>query len=254
MELLRPGDKQIWETELDSNLMRTGCKDIWDAVFTCFTNYRNATEDEKKQILSEKQAYISKKENVEDWINSFRSVLYATTGRKDNDTEIFFNLLSLRFIEKELLKYLYTSLPPETTKEQFCEEVLDKTLLLAEYRLKKKANEFTLEDVQDSIEHVVKDVLEEALESPLPIDDLYRVSKNIGYHIVLINGDGDILFDSKEEDDYLETILVLVLENGYESLGRYSVIKGNQKKLSRLFPCDDPLLEKLRSDLNRKEE
>lgn len=258
MKRLSPGEKQVWETPLDDHLMRTGATDVWDAIFTCFVDYRNADPEHKIQLLRDKGVSASVPQpRVSDWIQSFRDVLYLKhqTNNKDFDYKLFFKLLSLRFLELELMTFLAETLLDDTTEETFRKEVIEKTNMLAEYRLKKKAKEFKMEDVQDSIDRVLDDLLNETFGPILPCEEIQQLSETIGYSVLCIDQEGRILFDScKFEDESCETIIICRLPDGFESIGRFSLTKDGHKRLSRLFSSGDKFLVKLRevADLNRE--
>lgn len=254
--LLAPGEKQVWDTPLDDHLMRTGSTSIWDAVLTPFAEYRNADDETRQNILKDKGiSGTTPKSTVSDWISAFRTHLYDLHQNKfDTDYKLFFKLLSLRFLELELLTFLTESLPEDTTRQTFENEVREKTNMLAEYRLQKKAREFKLEDVQDSIDRVLDELLDATFLPVIPEEELQRLSDRIGYFVLCIDPEGEVLFDSKHDSEpgfSKETIVVCRFPTGFESIGRFSPTKDGHKRLSRLFPSDDVFLQKLREvDLN----
>ena len=204
MEILNPGEKKKWETNLDENLMRTGCTDLWDSIFCCFGNYRNATKEEKKNIIVEKYPDAFSKtqpENLTEWISKFRLSLYETNEDRNTDNKkIFFTLLSIRFLELELFPYLKTSLEETITKEEFKQEVEEKIMLLAEHRLKKKAKEYTLEDIEEVIHEVLKELFELTFFPTFSDQDLLEMSDRLGYDILVLSDRERVLFDSHSEN------------------------------------------------------
>lgn len=258
METLKIGEKKDWATSLDPQLMRTGCKNLWDAVFMCFANYRNLSEEEQLRMIEEKGVIIkSSEKNVKDWVEKFRFLLYETSKNQDDpDNKLFFTLLSLRFLELELFPFLHESIPEDISKKSFQQEIEEKVLLLAEYRLKKKAKEFNLSDVEESIHIILEKIFTQLWEDPLPEGDLNNVSKNLGVHILCISSDQTILFDSFEKNTeiFQENIVVLVHENSFDSVGRCTTTRNGHKKLSRLFGYEDPFIVALRkSHLNNED-
>lgn len=256
MEKLSPGEKKEWiSCSLDPHLMRTGSQDLWDAIFVCFAKYRNAPVDEKEEFKQDHGAICTEKESSE-FLPSFREKLYQQyKEQEDTNTKIFFQLLSLRFLELELFPYLQGWVQENTpTLEEFQQEVVDKTLLLAEHRLRKKAKGIEFSDVEESLRSVLQILLEPSSSSFDLSEALLPVAQKIRHHILCLSPNEEVLFDTLSElsdQTFTDTIIILNIEKDeFESIGRYSFTREGTKKLSRIFSIEDPLLLKCRKHLN----
>lgn len=261
MEVLQRGQKQQWKSSLDENLMRTGCNSLWDSVFCCFGNYRSASEEEKLRIIQDKQPDAfseeeddSSLESTTDLVQSFRKALYdIASGKPDKDQKIFFAVLSLRFLEMELFPYLKEELDEEISRDDFKTEIQEKVMLLAEHRLKKKAKELSLEDVEEPILNVLHSLFQTIFSSfSLPEQKLSDLAQEVGYNIIVLSGEDEVIYDSflsdEEANKYKDTIVVRMdTEGNFESIGRLSSTKDGNKKLSRIFVFDDSFIQKLRN-------
>lgn len=261
MEVLSRGEKREWEgNTLDEHLMRSGCVDLWDAVFTSFSWYRELKTREKQQAEIQKRLGDMTGE-LKDWVNRVRNELYyrhtQSIESEDTDLKIFFNLFSLKILEASFLPFL-RELNPEFTKDQFCEETRKAVLSIAEYRLKKKARDVSFDEVKDPVLRVFEEILKAAFDQSrgdIPDEYLIKAGEELEHNLILISPEEKVLFDTRQlipDSEFWDNILVLVLPTGYESIGRISFTRDGHKKLSRIFPFDDPVIVHLRSHLKKQ--
>lgn len=251
MEKLEPRQKQEWKC-FNDHWIRTGCHNLWDAVFIAFRDYRDASPQEQRNQIQEKTE-LEFSPN-EEWIMSFYKKLQSEYSIKEEEDEIrskFFYLLPLKLIISEILPYLlkYIENNVDIGMDPFYEEILDKFILLAKYRQKKK----NLED--EHLEEQLRDYLMKLCKQIqlFSYDEVRQGMKNLEHQLIIISTDEKVLFDSKTLDDddgiYQDVIILLAHPDGsYDSIGRLSHTKDGHQKISRLFHYDDHVVESLRSE------
>lgn len=249
MEKLEPRQKQEWKPSLNDHWIRTGCRDLWDAVFLAFRDYRDGSPSRQWEIIQEKTQWGSSKE----WVSSFYKILQSEHESKDEQeiTGAFFYLLPLKLIKTELVPYLLNYMEEMRTMEQFQEEILDKCLLLVKYRQKKKNWE------DENLETQVREYLQGILKRIqfISYEDVRKGMFHLEHQLIILSTEEKVLFDTKTEDSiYQDVLLVLAHPDGtYDSIGRLSYTKDGNQKISRLFHYDDPMIEALRSSTTTEE-
>lgn len=267
MELLSRGARKDWKAGLDPRLIRTGCRDLWDAIMWGFRDYRESMPDVQKKMVQEKFHSVAPTDSVSSrarW-ETFERLLYDEyrkikehTDAVDDDGELFFFLINPRLIETELSPYIRESL--ENDWDTVENEIVDKCRLLAEQRVRKKLKNQEDREIQDVREIVTSYLRRLAARTGggnrISYDHLQKACAQLEYHVILISPNEKVLFDSstwKEGipgSEYWDTILVVAHPNdAYDSLGRSSFTKENHQKISRLFRNDDILIETLRKKL-----
>lgn len=250
MEALQPRQKQEWKTAVDDHWIRTGCHSLWDAVFVAFREYRDAGPEVQKEMIRKK----TKTDNalLEEWLRSFYQQYEEMYEERPPALRAFFKLLPLKLFSLEMMPYLenYIKNDQDLTLEQLQEEVVDKCILLADYRQKKKNLDFMVHPmVRDSL----TGMLFKDLVPALSYDRIMEGMSNLQHQLIILSPEEEVLFDSKTwgegmtGGDYQDVILVLAHpDNTYDSIGRLSYTKDGHQKISRLFHYDDDIVEALR--------
>lgn len=254
MEQLEPHQKQEWKVFSD-HWVRTGCTGLWDAVFIAFRDYRDASSSRRLKILQEKTK-LDFPPN-EEWVTTFFKTLQDDYSMEEDEDDIktnFFYFLPLKLIVSEILPYTlkfiekYNEEDNDRGMTPIYEEIIDKCLVLAKYRQKKKA----LNQVED-LEHQFRDYLTRIFKKTqlFTYEDICKGMVNIEHQLIIISTEEKVLFDSKKWADageYQDVIIVLAHPDGtYDSIGRLSYTKDGNQKISRLFHYDDHVVEFLRS-------
>lgn len=259
MEQLEPRQKQEWKTGLDDHWIRTGCNDLWDAVFIAFREYRDAPPSLQMEMIRNKTSIDPFP--MEKWVLDFHEKFqekYLERADMDKEQRVFFNLLPLRLVSTEIVPYIqkYIANNNKTTKGQLQEEIIDKCIILADYRQKKKG----LDKTPDEVVHLVYDYITNNIFNEIQqtsYELIQQAMKNIGHHLIIISPEENVLFDSKtwgggvgEDNFYQDVIIVLAHpDNTYDSVGRLSYTKDGHQKISRLFHYDDDIVESLRKQI-----
>jgi len=267
MEILSRGARKDWKAGLDPRLMRTGCKDLWDAILWGFRDYRESTPDVQKKMIQEKFHSVVPDDSMSSrarW-ETFEQLLYdeyrktkEQTGAVEDDGELFFFLLQPRLIETELSPYIRKSLDNDWDTVE--NEIVDKCCSLAEHRVRKKLKnqeDLPIQDVREIVAGYLRRLAARTGGgNGMSYDHLQKACARLEYHVILLSPNENVLFDSstwKEGipgSEYWDTILVVAHPNdAYDSLGRSSFTKDNHQKISRLFRNDDVLIETLRKKL-----
>jgi len=252
MENLEPRQKQEWKTAVDDHWIRTGCHDLWDAVFIAFREYRDASPSSQKEMIRSR-ANIDISPSGE-WVDGFFEKLKESheDRRDDEHQKTFFYLLPLKLISSEIIPYIQNYIDGNSpTMEQLHEEIIEKCLILADYRQKKKNFQMPNEEMRQ----LVSDCLETIFNriEMFSYDTIQQAMANLEHQLIIISPQENILFDSKlwgegvEGGDYQDVIIVLAHPDGtYDSIGRLSYTKDGHQKISRLFHYDDDIVEALR--------
>jgi len=255
MESLQPRQKQEWKTAVDDHWIRTGCHDLWDAVFIAFREYRDATPSAQADMIK-KKTQINPSPS-EEWLHAFYKRFqekYVDRADMDASQRMFFQLLPLKLFSSEMMPYLqkYIQDHPDITMEQFHVEIIDKCVILADYRQNKKHLDMLMEQVRQLVGEYLSDVLFKDLLQ-FSYDKIQEAMANLEHQLIIISPQEEILFDSKtwgegvSSGDYQDVILVLAHpDNTYDSIGRLSYTKDGHQKISRLFHYDDDIVETLR--------
>lgn len=253
MEPLEPRQKQEWKTAADDHWIRTGCHDLWDAVFIAFREYRDATPSAQADMIKKKTQI--EPTPTETWVHAFYQRFqekYLDRSDADASQKIFFQLLPLKLFSSEMMPYIQNYLHPDLTMEQLHEEIIDKCAILADYRQKKKNLSMSSEEVRQLIRDYLVNVVFKDL-CPLSYDKVQEAMVHLEHQLIIISPQEEILFDSKtwgegvSGGDYQDVIIVLAHpDNTYDSIGRLSYTKDGHQKISRLFHYDDDIVEALR--------
>lgn len=244
MKTLAKGEKDEWNTEFEPRLMRTGCHDLWDAVFWSLREYRDSTSLIQKKMIHDR----AKIQNAERNKNNFKEQILEEYKKTDDNPErkLFFFLISLRLIHSELFPYI-----DEMKDEEDIEtKIIEKCQYLTS--LSKKFNEEYKKDTDEIISDYLREVFEHG-QNKVSYDDIQNACKNLEYHVILLSPTETILFDSFSWRDgipgseFWDNIVVLAHpDNTYDSVGRTSFTKENYQKISRIYHSDDAFIETLR--------
>lgn len=252
MEQLEPRQKQEWKTAVDDHWIRTGCHDLWDSVFIAFREYRDASPSSQKDM-------IKNRTNIdvspsEEWVEEFYEKLQeAYKNREDEPHKTFFYLLPLKLISSEIIPYIqkYIEENSNLTMEQLYQEIVEKFLILTDYRQKKKNFQKPVEEIHQSVCDFLSIIFSNIQQ--FSYDMIQQAMTNIEHQLIIISPQEKVLFDSKtwgegvDGGDYQDVIIVLAHPDGsYDSIGRLSYTKDGHQKISRLFHYDDDIVETLR--------
>lgn len=256
MEQLQQGQKQEWKSSVDERLIRTGCRDIWDSIFIAFREYRDLSPELQQEMIR-KKTNTDMSPSIE-WVDSFHKTYqqkYKDRSKDDNQSfQQIFQLLPLKLVVSEIVPYIqyYITQNHNLTMPQLQEEIIDKCVLLADYRQKKK----NLGLADDELAQMVRDTLTDCIFNEIhqfSYDTLQQAMTEIEHQLIIISTEEKVLFDSKtwgggvEGCDYQDVIILLAHPNNtYDSIGRLSYTKDGHQKISRLFHFDDDIVETLR--------
>lgn len=254
MEPLALRQKQEWKNSLGGNWVRTGCDGLWDAVLLAFREYRE-TSDQKSMIKD--KTGISKQGPSLEWLTDLSTELYEASLDKGDETNenknVFFKLIPLRLFSSEIIPYTQQFMTdnPGATLEKVMEEVIDKCILLAQYRQTKKKIQLSEEEINTHIRTVLKKMVRQTQKCSYHV--VVEAMNRLEHHVIMISPNEKVLFDSKlwkegmEGGEYRDVILVMAHPDGtYDSIGRLSYTKDGHQKISRLFNYDDAVIEFLR--------
>jgi hypothetical protein len=255
MGTLEPRQKQEWKTAMDDHWIRTGCSDLWDAVFIAFREYRDAAPSTQTAMIKDR----TKVDNcpTEGWVGALHQRFqekHKDRGDGDENEKLFFQLLPLKLFTTEMVPYIqnYISHNAGLTMEQVHEEIIDKCKILAEYRQQKKKLEIPPEQLENVVCDYLRNNVLKGLEQ-ISYDSIQEAMTNIEHQLIIISPQEKVLFDSKtwgegiDGGEYQDVIIVLAHpDNTYDSIGRISYTKDNHQKISRLFHYDDDIIENLR--------
>ena len=223
--------KQEWRSELDGRWVRTGCNGLWDAVLLAFRDYREADPTRQSELLAERTG-VCREGLSEGWEEVFYDRLCGD--------ELVARLLPRKLVFTEVVPYIRRYVTEENTT-QLEEEVADKCFLLAEYRQEKKGGE-PVEGLRERIASLLRSVF---VAKPSH-DEMRAVVEQMGNQLIVLSPREEVLFDSGG-DGCRDVIIVLAHPDGsYDSVGRMSFTKDGHQKISRLFRCDDDVVEALR--------
>jgi hypothetical protein len=255
MESLQPRQKQEWKTAVDDHWIRTGCHDLWDAVFIAFREYREATPSTQVDMIKNKTQIDPSPS--EEWLQAFYQRYqekYVDRSQADASQRIFFQLLPLKLFSSEMIPYIQNFIQQNQsmTIEQLHDEIIDKCVILADYRQKKKHLDMPLEHVRQLIHDYLSNVLFKDILL-FSYDKIQEAMANLEHQLIIISPQEEILFDSRtwgegvSGGNYQDVIIVLAHpDNTYDSIGRLSYTKDGHQKISRLFHYDDDIVETLR--------
>lgn len=255
MESLEPRQKQEWKTALDDHWIRTGCHDLWDAVFIAFREYRDASPSTQADMIKKKTEIDCSPS--EEWFQAFYQRFqekYVDRADTDSSHRLFFQLLPLKLFASEMVPYIMNFIQQNTnlTMEQVHDEIIDKCVILADYRQKKKHLELPFEQVRQLVRDYLVDILFKDILQ-FSYDKIQEAMINLEHQLIIISPHEKVLFDSKtwgdgaRDGEYQDVILVLAHPNNtYDSIGRLSYTKDGHQKISRLFHYDDDIIETLR--------
>ena len=254
METLGRGQKQEWKSEsLGGNWVRTGCDGLWDAVMLAFREYREASD--QKSMIRDKTGILEPTPS-QDWLSDLYTDLYEASLHKDEEEtekKLFFKLIPLRLFSSEIIPYIqkFMSENPDASMKEVMEEVVDKCLLLAEYRMTKKKIDLPTEQVRTNVHTFLEKVMRQTQQCSY--DVVVDAMNRLEHHLLILSPQEKVLFDSKTwktattDGQYRDVILVMAHTDGsYDSIGRLSYTKDGHQKISRLFNYDDGVMEMLR--------
>lgn len=254
MEILAPREKKEWNAETDARWIRTGCHDIWDAIFMAFRDYREATPEQQHAIIQNKTKTTCRVQ-LSSIIDDIPNYIYV---EDDNELRyIYRELVPSKVFHSELIPYLNSYVKPDMIDDDIIHETIEKSVLLGEYRYKKKKKHQLLDDinVSECFNTFLKSVFEELRTRKVSYDIVQQVAVSMEYHVIIVSPNEKVLFDSKtwnkgiEDADYNDVIIIMETPSGkYESIGRISSTKDGHQKVSRLFHYDDVAVQKLRPD------
>lgn len=252
METLGRGQKQEWKAQnLGGNWVRTGCDGLWDAIMLAFREYREAPD--QKSMIRDKTG-IPEQTPSSEWLSDLYTDLYeASLQKNDENMKLFFKLIPLRLFSSEIIPYIQKFMydAPDASMEDVMEEVVDKCLLLAEYRQTKKKVDLETEQVKTHVRAFLENVMRKSQQ--FSYDVVGEAMNRLEHHVIMISPKETVLFDSKlwkngtTDGQYRDVILVMAHPDGsYDSIGRLSYTKDGHQKISRLFNYDDGVVEMLR--------
>ena len=258
MDVLEWKARKEWESENHPRLLRTGCRDVWDAIFWSMREYRDAKEeDQRKEIIRKqtrmdpyKKICVDRMKRVQETIMEDYIREKEERSLEETDRKIFFYLFPHRLLDSELFPYMdeFIEQAENVDWSKVQEEMVEKSLLLGEYRLHKKKMDVDMVEIAPRIEAYLRTQMG-AFEDRVSYDLIWEACMMMDYHVMIISSDETLLFDShtwKEgipESDFRERIVVLAHADGrYESIGTYSYTKDNHQKISRLFGHDDDFI------------
>lgn len=181
-----------------------------------------------------------------EWVDTFHRRLEE---KSRNDMDVFFHVLPMHLLSSELVPYLTQHIEKNSPSgKDIRHEVLDKCLLLGEYRRTKKRMDMSADDMRCLITEHVDALFEKAVS----YDDIQQAMLNMEHRLLILSPEEDLLFDSKtwgeglEGVDYQDVLMVMAHPDGsYDSVGRMSHTKDNNQKITRIFHYDDPVVEAL---------
>jgi hypothetical protein len=263
MEVLGLRERKEWESVNHPRLLRTGCTDVWDAIFWSIREYRDADTPRRLELIRKyTRMDPQKRMSVERIKRVCEDILRDSQEEEDEENEnedrdMFFSLFSRRLLETELFPFMMEYIENESSDwTRIREEMMDKSNLLAEYRLKKLAKKTGGSTTIEEVAPMIKRYLGSRFDTEagaVSYDTIWEACLMLDYHVLILSSEEKLLFDSytwKEipESDFRECIIILShVEGGYESIGVYSFTKDNHQKISRLFGHDDELVMALRS-------
>lgn len=262
MEVLMPREKKDWKTTIDPRWVRTGCTGLWDAVFMAFRDYRDAVPQTQADMIKER-SMVPMENDFQDLPQRMEDFIYRREFDDDEQEELaeavefYRSLISNRLFRAELLPYMVSFIrdSPHVNLECIRAEAYDKSVLLGEYRLKKKKNHEGVEvdDITKQFQIVISSFFTEA-GAPVSYDVLQQACKNMEYHVIIMSPQLRVVFDSKTwgngiDDAEFNDVIVLLAHPGgnYDSVGRMSYTKDGNQKISRLFHYDDEVIHFLRN-------
>lgn len=260
MEVLMPREKHEWKTNVDQRWVRTGCTGLWDAVFMAFRDYRDATPQAQADMIKER-ALVSVDTDLDDLPLRMEEFIYRQNiddlpQELAESIMLYQRLISQRLFRTELLPYLGSFIrdSPHVNRECIRAESYDKSVLLGEYRSKKKKlDDVDPEEIAKKFQIVITGFFTNT--TPVSYDVVQRACKNMEYHVIIVSPTLQTLFDSKSWDEgmneaeFNDVIIVLAHPSGnYESIGRMSYTKDGNQKISRLFHYDDEVISFLRQN------
>jgi len=266
MEVLGLRERREWESVNHPRLLRTGCADVWDAIFWSIREYRDADAPRRVELIRkytrmdpQKRMSMERMKRVcGDMLKELQDANHEDEENENEDRDMFFSLFSRRLLETELFPFMMEYIENESTDwKMIREEMMDKSILLAEYRLKRLTKKsggstITIEQIAPMIKRYLGSRFDTEAGA-VSYDTLWEACLMLDYHVLIMSSEERLLFDShtwKEipDSDFRECVIVLShVEGGYESIGVYSFTKDNHQKISRLFGHDDELVVALRS-------
>lgn len=256
MDVLGLRARKEWEAQSHPRLLRTGCHDVWDAIFWSIREYRDASEEQRKKMIKKqtridpyKRACADQMKRTQD--NIMEDYLREKQARSEEDTDrkIFFSLFPHRLLESELFPYLdeFIEQTEDVVWDRVREELVEKALLLGEYRIQKKKLDVDMKEIAPGIESYLRAQMTSS--EHVSYDLIWEACMMMDYHVMIISSEEKLLFDSHTwkdgipESDFRERIVVLAHADGrYESIGAYSFTKDHHQKISRLFGHDDDFI------------
>lgn len=249
METLDPRQKQEWKSGIDDRWLRTGCHDMWDAVFIAFRDYRDAPPTVQKEMIMERTKIQCP--SLQEWVSRLYQKLVEEKSVNPDDHDdktLFFKLLPLRLLSSEILPYIerYMEENPKCSLEDIKHEIEDKCRLLAEYRQQKKG--YDVQGLKERVQQYLLGVYKKIQH--IPYDEIQTAMGHVGYDLIIISPHEKVLFDTKTEkngDDYQDVVIILSHPDGsFDSIGRQTYTKDGHQKISRLFHYDDEAVDILR--------
>lgn len=238
MEPLGLRQKKEWRAGLDDRWVRTGCRGLWDAVFLAFRDYREASPVGQAAMIEEKAGV--RETWGAGWEEKMCSKLYDGSG---ND-ELVAKLLPRRLMVSQVIPYVQNNLMGGTLAG-LEEEVADKCFLLVEYRQEKKGVA-PVEGLRDRVRAFLEPAFCLLRSSLADYGQVGAAMGKLGAQLIVVTPQEGVLFDSGGGGD-LDVVIVLAHPDGtFDSVGRVSHTKDGHQKISRLFRCDDEVVEMLR--------
>lgn len=254
MEILTHRQRQEWQSNIDSRWVRTGCNNIWDAIFVAFREYRDVSPDLQQEIILTRTKVQPL--NSSNFIKRLAEKLYEDND--DNETrKIYCKLLPKKTFYSELEPYLLQFLSKNDDRTALRNEIIEKSIMLCEYRYEKKKSSWEQElDISEIVNNVLTSIFSDMELNHVSYNEIQIGCKHMEYHVIIITPSEKVLFDSRTwgkgipDSEYNDVIIVLAHPDGhYDSIGRLSPTKDGNQKISRLFHYDDEAVYFLRKTI-----
>lgn len=263
MEVLAPGERRDWKTSYDSRWVRTGCNHVWDALMWPFREYREMMPNQQKVLIRQRLGIDYQGKTPHQLAKEFMDILAEEKNdmsRTDDNKTIFYSFVPRRLQQSELVPHIFDMIlsDPEITWDAVRQEIVNMSLHIATHRLEKKFNfnddEANIETIRPFIMEFLQSVFDRIIVYPaVGYDTIAVACRNAGIHAIFLSASESVLFDSLtwnsdgKEDPYKDVVIILSHPDGrYESIGRSSLTKDGNQKISRIFSHNDDTVSTLR--------
>lgn len=259
MEVLAPGERRDWKTSYDTRWVRTGCNHVWDALMWPFREYREMTPPQQRVLIRQRLGVEQQEKTPHQLAKEFMDLLAEEKNSKtdDDNKKIFYSFVPRRLQQSELVPHIFDMIlsNPDIEWDTVRREITDVSLQIAAHRLEKKFNdEASIDEIRPFILKFLDSVFDRiSIQPVIGYDAIATACKNAGIHAIFLSASESILFDSLtwnpdgEQDRYRDVVIVLSHPDGhYESIGRSSLTKDGNQKISRIFSYNDDTIVTLR--------